>query len=393
MPPKINKKAKKAGGPSKAELSLRKAAQTTLEQGQQQTLDELMEWLQANPAQAGSILASIKTKAWDLGPAAEEECDKLPPYMNKLKTLPKGKLIDYITDLVPGMGPWLLSLDRKTKKEELSNILAYLVHMHPASALTTKRESKLKKDLKERWSLYGERAKTWEAEGGVEAFWTQNGYWSLDIDADGGQGFLVFSANGESIFDKNRVALPDDMISDNTTLEGGHLFDGALIKKGALMRGVAHLLSELGIASRWEKPLFLKEVPGDSIGASAGTGGPSAGSKTDHKKPKKDKKRRRGSSEDSSSSRRRSSKSKHRFSTPMKARRKKSEASSPFSSKSSSASPKSKASPNKKTNKKSGTPPKKSTPTKSMKSQSPSPKKKAKSATPPKGNGSVLVED
>ncbi|OLP72645.1 hypothetical protein AK812_SmicGene48115, partial [Symbiodinium microadriaticum] len=241
------KKAKKTTGPSKAESALRKAAQTTLEQGQQQTLDELMGWLQANPAQASSILASIKAKAFDMG-GEQEPSDRLPPYMNKLKALPKGKLIEYISGLVPHMSRWLGNLDRKTRKDDLASILAFLIHMKPESALTTKRESKLKLDFQERWAKNGKRAASWEAEGGVEAFWKQNSYWSLEIKEDG-SGFLCYRADGEADKEKNRVSLPTDMISKETVLEGGHLFDGAVIKKGNMMRAVSHLLSELGVAS------------------------------------------------------------------------------------------------------------------------------------------------
>ena len=402
-PKRKQQKKKKEEGPTKAETTLRKAAQATLEHGHQQTLDELMTWLSAHPGEASSILASIRAKAWDQGPSDdEEEQDKLPPYMNKLKTIPKGKLLEYIGWLVPHVSQWIKSLEgRKMKMDDLVHVLAFLTHMGPSSALTTKRESKLKKDFAERWSLNGKRADGWQPTGSsIQArilcflfldafghiisiawsataslwqdFWTSNGYWALEMDVDYEEGYLVYKGTETGDEDENRVALPEDMLSKDTIVTEVHLFDGAVIKKGALMRGVAHLLSELGAANKWERPLYLKDVPGDCATDTKVL--PKKDKDKTHSKDKK--KKKHGSSSESGSG-----KSKVYKTLKRRLRKKCSDASSPFSETAAKASH-SKASPSWK-NEKASKNDKTAT-------RGPSPTKKA---TPPKGKGSVLIDD
>ncbi|CAE7581492.1 unnamed protein product [Symbiodinium natans] len=341
-----------------AKKNLRCAAKTTMAEGEEATLEEMIQWLRAHPAQCSSMLASVKKGVWDGSSSDDEDEDRLAPYMNKIRLISKPKLLDILSDLLPQAHQWLKVLPRKTKKEELAAILAFLVHMSPTSALPTKILSRLLEEFKERWADFGKRAKDWRPISDKQEFWDHHAYWSIDINSDATEGFLCYGAGVDPTDKKNRVALPSEIVSHATTVENAASFDGAIIKKGALMRNVVHLLSELGEANRWVRPLFLKEVPGGDGQLGKTKKAPPAEASKIHK--------RRDADGDAL------------FTPPRRVRQKGSSASSPLSSKASSH-----ASPSPRKIKKRFESP----------SISKSRGKPSKMPTPPKGKGGVLDVD
>ena len=153
MPMSKKAEEKKAKAAQKAaaqqEKALKKAALVTRLEGEAKVLEELTCWLKAHPSAASSILGSIKGGAWDEGGSDDDTSDRLPSYMNKVKCLSEAKMIE--------MSGWVNKLPRKVCKESLGEILGFLVHMHPSSALPTKVESKLLRDFEERFEKYGKK--------------------------------------------------------------------------------------------------------------------------------------------------------------------------------------------------------------------------------------------
>ena len=145
----------------KQQAALQKAAKVTKQEGEAKVLEELTSWLRSHPQAASSILGSIQGGAWDEG-SESDGSDRLPSYMNKVKSLSKAKICEFLVFLVPQMADWVSSLPRRVQKESLAEILGYMVHMAPNSAATTKVESKLKKDLKERFNKYGKRGASFD---------------------------------------------------------------------------------------------------------------------------------------------------------------------------------------------------------------------------------------
>ncbi len=143
---------------------LKNAAQVTKQRGEEEALAELTAWLKAHPAECASILASVKAKAWENETESEDE-DRLPAHQNKLRCLPKAKLAELIALLVPGMTAWLAALPKKVKKEEVGAVLSFMCHMSYSSALPSKVDSKLKRELRLRWEQCGKRGSTWTPVG------------------------------------------------------------------------------------------------------------------------------------------------------------------------------------------------------------------------------------
>ena len=174
----------------KQQEAVRNAAALQKRTGEERIMEELFEWFEKNPAQAASTLALVKSGMMD-----EQQDDtsgeKLPSYMNKMRLLDKVTSMDILSSLpLPALATWLGNLagsnGKKLGKVEFANVLSFVTHMDPQSAVPCKLKSRLIRKLRSRWEQFGKRGSSFKCDESqtLEDFWKENAYWRIDAEGD-----------------------------------------------------------------------------------------------------------------------------------------------------------------------------------------------------------------
>lgn len=130
-----------------------------------QTMSSISAWLEQHPRATAHLWQSITMGAYDHldNPGMEDEVnERLPSYMNKYRLLSKEISTRLITKLRPEWQQWLQKVGSKeTKKEDLAEVLAFLLHVEPTSALPSKKVAALDEFAASRWEKCGRRCEKW----------------------------------------------------------------------------------------------------------------------------------------------------------------------------------------------------------------------------------------
>ena len=118
----------------------------------------------------------------------DPEDERLPQSCNKFSLLSRGALLILIDQVIPEVKEWLQSL-KTVPKAELCDLLGYLCHCCPKSAVPSRRMGDLKAWCRDRWAKYGQGlsgGKSPEADLSLSQWLQLNGasYWSLDKESD-----------------------------------------------------------------------------------------------------------------------------------------------------------------------------------------------------------------
>ena len=185
-----------------------------------------------------------------------EDAEALPRSCNKFQLLSVPNILTLVTSLMPESKEWFLSLPGKPSKREALQVLCFMVHAAPDSALPTKSLGGLITWCKERWEKYGKRfgdkeqapasnmnsLKTW-MDHCCESYW--------DIDTASGS---ISYVTGE------KFKLPEEIRTlgvDDCTIQNGLDVFNCTVGKGCLRIRC----SQLADTKTLDLPYWRKEVP------------------------------------------------------------------------------------------------------------------------------------
>lgn len=184
----------------------------------------------------------------------ENEEDRLPASSNKICLLSRSVLLQLICELAPHLAEFLQST--KGPKSDLVDILGFLCHVCPKSAVPTRDRSALQAWCQERFAKYGKRLSQAQVpeENTSLSVWLQKAgacYWSVDCDDQ-----LTYVTGV-------KTRIPDSLVKMNVkdfVLKNGVRVGEAALCHGSLSIKCVDLWME-GESPSFDMPYFRKEIP------------------------------------------------------------------------------------------------------------------------------------
>ena len=252
----------------KMEEEVRKDQSLSMKALAENALETLNHRLQQRPLLVQHLKGLLVMGAFDavdrVTEAEDPDEERLPPSCNKFNLLSRGTVVMLIGHVLPGVLEWLQSL-KKVAKAELCDLLGYLCHCHPKSAVPSRRMGDLKTWCRERWEKYGKRlsaASPPQEDASLSEWLEQAGasYWTVDTE----------SADKILYVTGTKVKIPDSLVKMNVkdfVLRDGMRASEAALCHGSLSIKCIDLWMEAENAEFLDTPFFRKEIPVSHKGA------------------------------------------------------------------------------------------------------------------------------
>ena len=129
--------------------------------------ERLMDWVKTHPKGANYLWQQVSLGAFNYlddpssGSGQAKDDARLPSWLNKFNLLDVPRVIPILQSLMPKAAEWLGKV-KKGKKSKWAQVLGFILHTDPTSALPTKRVDGLNEWLRKRHESFGRRLKDWE---------------------------------------------------------------------------------------------------------------------------------------------------------------------------------------------------------------------------------------
>ncbi|CAE7195960.1 unnamed protein product [Symbiodinium sp. CCMP2592] len=246
-------------------------------------MEQIVEWCESHPRGFEHIHRSIMLGSYDAldqkNALTDADADtRLPSYMNKFRLLTVPVALEILALVTPAVASFIekmLKKGQKISKFDVTEVVAFVLHVDLRSALPSKQKSQLLQWCKTRseesdsplksWSSSSEPVcETWE-DGDVLDFVAHPlyKYWNFEHAADDGDQ----STFGVVRYLKTdiRLRLPKEI--RGFPMKGPHLFFTAFVK-GCISIPMTHVMEHNGAEAVPERPLFFEAVPSGSSSTS-----------------------------------------------------------------------------------------------------------------------------
>ncbi|CAE7761892.1 MPK1 [Symbiodinium sp. CCMP2592] len=246
-------------------------------------MEQIVEWCESHPRGFEHIHRSIMLGSYDAldqkNALTDADADtRLPSYMNKFRLLTVPVALEILALVTPAVASFIekmLKKGQKISKFDVTEVVAFVLHVDLRSALPSKQKSQLLQWCKTRseesdsplksWSSSSEPVcETWE-DGDVLDFVAHPlyKYWNFEHAADDGDQ----STFGVVRYLKTdiRLRLPKEI--RGFPMKGPHLFFTAFVK-GCISIPMTHVMEHNGAEAGPERPLFFEAVPSGSSSTS-----------------------------------------------------------------------------------------------------------------------------